>query len=64
MLTHLRVLLGGMLAEVFYLVLRWDRLYRISYYLLFFGFFLGEIWRKYIDGWLCISSWYSKAEPP
>ena len=30
MLTHLRVLLGGMLAEVFYLVLRWDKLYGMS----------------------------------
>ena len=40
MLTHLRVLLGGMLAEVFYLVLRWDRLYGIPYYLLFVFLFL------------------------
>ena len=47
------------------LVLRWDGLYE---YLLsssnFFDFVLGEIWKKYTDGGLCISSWYSKAEPP
>ena len=50
MLTHLRVLLGGMLAEVFYLILRWDRLYGILIIFSFLVFVFGEIWTKYIDG--------------
>ena len=51
MLTHLRVLLGGMLAEVYYLVLRWDRLNGIIIiFCSFLVFVFGEIWTKYIDG--------------